>query len=1148
MGILEHIKVREDVLDPQFDEKSAPSLGGVHLGSEPEIYSDSTEFFRRTLITREMARVLRNIADVLTGRGGNKVVLLESLFGGGKTHTLITIYHAIKNPLSLLEAKTDEPTTREIVKGIVKDLQGLNARIVVIDSTFSSLAPTPVKPLSVKGTDYVVKTIWGSLAHQLGKYAKLSKYDSNIATPSAEDITGVFEEPVVILMDEIADYVVRVSNINISNINNGLYARTVLSFIEHLAKAVEMTKNVVLVVSLPVSMSGKEEERYRGTTIVEDIRKSLRRVSSMEIAPVSPSNIVKVLKTRLFEHIDEDYGRHVAETLRKICTDPVNMEYFGEDIDKELLRVYDTYPFHPVYIDILVELVDKHENLQKTRDAIKITRKVLRHIIEAKAKEELIMPYHINIEDEEFRSLLLAHQTYQPYNIVVEKDIVEAPKKLEEREDLGRAIAKVIFLKTFIYENIRKNLRLYPDARYVLLAVTEPYTFLSRNLSAPDVIEVLNWLKNNLLYLVEEENRYWFIKIQSPIALLNSEVVKYSDAEAIKKLAEEIKRLMFISPKTLASTKQIRKSHMRTDTPFDVRDSKVLETPEPIDYDEPKYVILASMKNIDGDTAEQVVFQLPDGRTRKYANTVYLVYPSTNERLGVILHLVKKLIACDNLLKRLDEFYDDELIATAAKNKLNSYCYTDANSIFQQLLIATVRHLDRVAYPSMNEERRTIVEVAEVPNAGFDDAIVDLVLSSLKQVVPPKYYDKTELDFTQLSSLLKTMGIDLANGERPYTVSTIKEFFLTNPALPVVTADSLKSALIDGLIDGLIGIKRGNRVYYKRVHDYVKGSDCNEYRANDFPDIDEAWISDSDIILPWRMALTELVEGLRKTEGEERVSSKIRKTWYAFCIDGVLVPVAEAMKKYSGNLALLKESPIVKITEEIEEGVNLVVDEPEVVTNPGKRVEIAVRVERIGEFTGQITLVPDVGTLSENTVTINEKEQAKEVHWFIEAPPEPGTHKYSIKAVGENGERYKEVSVVLRVIETGERPVRGVPPKGTKVTKIVIESTKHNLKPLNILKMKLGNVVIVEEVKVTARATVQGRVPEITITGRNMSMDELLRFITTLSYSYMQSIKEMSYYVVLKPAHGTELLVPDMEKEKKDLENYLIYYISFNEG
>ena len=101
-------RIRGDVLNEALDERMAPSLGGVVLGKEHEMYVNPEQFFQRTLITEQMVNILGNLVNVLKGESGKKILVLNALYGGGKTHTLLTIYHALKAPHTLLKAAPRE--------------------------------------------------------------------------------------------------------------------------------------------------------------------------------------------------------------------------------------------------------------------------------------------------------------------------------------------------------------------------------------------------------------------------------------------------------------------------------------------------------------------------------------------------------------------------------------------------------------------------------------------------------------------------------------------------------------------------------------------------------------------------------------------------------------------------------------------------------------------------------------------------------------------------------------------------------------------------------------------------------------------------------------------------------------------------------
>ena len=91
-----------DVVDPHDDvaqgsfqlAQFAADLRQVHLGVAGPEYGDPTEFFGRTYLTRGLRYLLEQAVQRLNGIGGEPVIDLMTTFGGGKTHSLLAVYHA----------------------------------------------------------------------------------------------------------------------------------------------------------------------------------------------------------------------------------------------------------------------------------------------------------------------------------------------------------------------------------------------------------------------------------------------------------------------------------------------------------------------------------------------------------------------------------------------------------------------------------------------------------------------------------------------------------------------------------------------------------------------------------------------------------------------------------------------------------------------------------------------------------------------------------------------------------------------------------------------------------------------------------------------------------------------------------------------
>src|SRR3954466_12380595 len=83
-----------DVLKGTFQQAEfAADITAVQTGKAPPVYQDAPAFLDRTYITEGMRLLLTQVAQRLSGRGGEPVIQLQTAFGGGKTHTMLAVLH-----------------------------------------------------------------------------------------------------------------------------------------------------------------------------------------------------------------------------------------------------------------------------------------------------------------------------------------------------------------------------------------------------------------------------------------------------------------------------------------------------------------------------------------------------------------------------------------------------------------------------------------------------------------------------------------------------------------------------------------------------------------------------------------------------------------------------------------------------------------------------------------------------------------------------------------------------------------------------------------------------------------------------------------------------------------------------------------------
>ncbi|HXH23063.1 MAG TPA: Swt1 family HEPN domain-containing protein, partial [Dehalococcoidia bacterium] len=183
--------------DPATIDESlfAATLGGVHAGAARDEYLRPESFLSHTYFTENLKQTIRDVASRLNGGEGPSVTELQTPFGGGKTHALLTLYHLIKNP----EASLAVPGVREALAGVEIPT---NARVLVFDG--QEWGTEPVE----KENGASVSTLWGELAFQIDPmvyHRHVMEADGRGEAPGNAIFRNVLEEasPCLILIDEL---------------------------------------------------------------------------------------------------------------------------------------------------------------------------------------------------------------------------------------------------------------------------------------------------------------------------------------------------------------------------------------------------------------------------------------------------------------------------------------------------------------------------------------------------------------------------------------------------------------------------------------------------------------------------------------------------------------------------------------------------------------------------------------------------------------------------------------------------------------------------------------------------------------------------------------------------------------------------------
>ena len=109
------VELRPDVRTGELTlSQFAADLYDVIMGKAKPIYAKPEEFFALTYPTYNLRELAKDVVHRLAGKSDKIVRQLELTYGGGKTHTLITLLHLVQDPSKL----PDLPAVQEFVQHI----------------------------------------------------------------------------------------------------------------------------------------------------------------------------------------------------------------------------------------------------------------------------------------------------------------------------------------------------------------------------------------------------------------------------------------------------------------------------------------------------------------------------------------------------------------------------------------------------------------------------------------------------------------------------------------------------------------------------------------------------------------------------------------------------------------------------------------------------------------------------------------------------------------------------------------------------------------------------------------------------------------------------------------------------------------------
>lgn len=497
----EVVEPHQDVATGEFQQAEfAADLAKVHNGSAPSEYRNPREFFARTYLTEGLSNLLLGAAKRLSGAGGDPVVELQTNFGGGKTHSMLALYHMVSGtPVG------DLPGLDQLLSRNGLTVPGKINRAVLVGT---SRGPQDV--VNLEG-GRKIRTTWGELAWQLGGeelFEMVAENDARGIAPGSNLLEAIFKKcsPCLILIDEWVAYLRQIYKVE--GLPSGSFDAN-LSFVQALTEAVKASPGTLLVASLPASQI--EVGGEGGHEALARLKQTFSRVES-SWRPASQEESYEIVRRRLFKEIPGDKFHHRDNTLKqyaKLYRENANDFPQGCSDEDYRRKLEKAYPIHPELFDQLYTSWGSLEKFQRTRGVLRLMAQVIHELWMGNDPSVMIMPGSVAISSARVEPELL-HYLDTSWQSIIAGDvdgITSTPYKVDQsapnlnRYSATRRVARAVFMGTApTHGQENKGL----DDKQINLGVVQPG-------ERPAIFgDALRRLTNQAKFMHSDLGRYWY--------------------------------------------------------------------------------------------------------------------------------------------------------------------------------------------------------------------------------------------------------------------------------------------------------------------------------------------------------------------------------------------------------------------------------------------------------------------------------------------------------------------------------------------------------------------------------------------------------------------------------------------------------------
>jgi hypothetical protein len=524
------------------DDEFMADLSRVVNGTAPADYLNPEAFFAKSYPTRGMKELLKAVCLRLSGKGGevSSILRLGTQYGGGKTHSLIALVHAVRGMQGVAEPERFvDPSILPVDRVRIAALDGENA--------------DPANGLTLE-PGLLARSLWGEMAYRLAGregFERVRASDEKHIAPGADTIRELFGgEPTLILLDEISVYLRKVERAFPDA------SKQFAAFVHDLFKAVASTPQVALVYTLAVGKDDKagdayKEENERAAAAMAEAESVAVR-STTPLNPTEEDETANVLRARLFEKVDLSAAETVITAYSQVWN--TNRDTLPADAaDSELRDAFArSYPLHPKLLEMLMEKTASLSTFQRTRGMLRLLARTVHHLWRIQPPDALsIHAHHLDPAFEPIRTevnVKLAQGQYAPAVISDVAAVAGAEPALAQRIDTQKYpgmppvtsyVARTVFWHTLAYGDSAKGI----TAEQLKLSVCSP------SLEPPFVEQARIQFVADSIYLDDRPGAPLRFMVEPNLTMIIRKTMKDIDAAEVRAELNETIRSLFSLPR-----------------------------------------------------------------------------------------------------------------------------------------------------------------------------------------------------------------------------------------------------------------------------------------------------------------------------------------------------------------------------------------------------------------------------------------------------------------------------------------------------------------------------------------------------------------------------------------------------------------------